>query len=86
MRNVIIVLAAAVSSAGCVVSGPSRVDSTTPTVTYKYYGETYGSQYDQVSAKASDYCGNEFGKSARVRDLDQNTQGTDENFVTFECI
>ena len=85
MRNVIM-LAAAVSLAGCVVSEPSRVDSTTPTVTYKYYGETYGSQFDQVSARASDYCGNEFGKSARIRDLDQNSQGTDENFVTFECI
>ena len=86
MRHVIITLAAAVSLAGCVVSGPSRVDSTTPTVTYKYHGETYGSQFDEVSATASDYCGNEFGKSARVRDLDQNTQGTGENFVTFECI
>jgi hypothetical protein len=82
MRDVIILIAA-LSLVGCVAAIPSRVDSTNATVTYKYSGEKYGSQFDLVSAKASDYCGNEFGKSARLRDVDK---GNEENFATFECV
>jgi hypothetical protein len=82
MRDVIILIAA-LSLVGCVAATPSRVDSTNATVTYKYSGDTYGSQFDLVSAKASDYCGNEFGKSARLRDVDE---GNDENLATFECV
>jgi hypothetical protein len=81
MRAVMLV-AAALSLAGCMGS-PSQVDSTTPTVTYKYFGDTYGSQFDEVAARADGYCSQEFNKTARLRNVDE---GGDEHFATFECV
>jgi len=81
MRGVILV-AAALSLAGC-MGTPSRVDSSNPTVTYKYFGDTYGSQFEQVSQRADEYCGQEFDKDAKLRNVDE---GGDEHFATFECI
>jgi len=81
MRNVVLI-AAALSLAGC-MGAPSRVDSTNPTVTYKYFGDTYGSQFEEVSARANDYCSQEFNKDARLRNVDE---AGDQNFATFECV
>ena len=81
MRDVIILLAV-FSLVGCIAGTPSRVDSTNATVTYRYFGETYGSQFDLVSDRAADYCGNEFGKSARLINVEETN---DENLATFEC-
>jgi putative hemolysin len=70
--------------AACSSPEPERVDSSSPTVTYKYYGDTYGSQFDEVSARAADYCNEQFGKSARLKDVDEGSG--DENFAIFECV
>lgn len=80
--RIIILAAAALSLAAC-AGAPSRVDTESPTVTYKYYGDTYGSQYDEVSARARDYCDEEFNKNARLRNVDEGGQ---EHYATFECI
>jgi thiamine biosynthesis lipoprotein ApbE len=80
--RVVILAAAALSLAACVGS-PSRVETSSPTVTYKYYGDTYGSQYDEVAARARDYCDAEFDKGARLRNVDE---GGEEHYATFECV
>lgn len=75
--------AALLSMAACTAPQPSRVDETNPTVTYKYYGDLYGSQFDEVSARADDYCAQQFGKQSHLQNADDNG---DENFAVFECI
>ena len=80
--RVVILVAVGLSLAAC-VGTPSRVDEENPTVTYKYYGDTYGSQYDEVAARARDYCDDEFNKDARLRNVDEGGQ---EHQATFECI
>lgn len=81
MRS-ITMIAMALALAGC-MGAPSRVDSINPTVTYKYFGDTYGSQYEEVTARAQNYCDQEFDKNAKLRNVDE---GGDEHFATFECI
>ena len=80
--RVVILFTAGLSLAACMAS-PSRVGESSPTVTYKYYGDTYGSQYDEVAERARDYCDAEFDKSARFRNVDE---GGEERYATFECI
>ena len=81
MRRMVLV-AAALSLAGC-MGAPSRVDSDSPTVTYKYYGDADGSQFEEVAERADEYCDAEYDKSARLRDVDEEG---DTNYATFECI
>jgi hypothetical protein len=80
--RVVILVTVALSLAAC-TGAPAKVDSSSPTVTYKYYGDTYGSQYDEVAARARDYCDQEFNKDARLRNVDE---GGEEHYATFECI
>jgi hypothetical protein len=68
----------------CSSPQPERVDSSNPTVTYKYFGDAYGSQFDEVSARAADYCNEQFGKAVRLKDVDEGSG--DENFAVFECV
>jgi hypothetical protein len=82
--RVVAILSAVLILAACSTSQPERVDSSNPTVTYKYFGDAYGSQFDEVSARAADYCNEQFGKSVKLKDVDEG--GGDENFATFECV
>jgi hypothetical protein len=81
MRRIFLA-AAALSLAAC-NSSPSQVDSDNPTVTYKYFGDPKGSQYEEVSERADSYCDMEFSRAARLRNVDQDG---DANFATFECV
>lgn len=81
MRRIFLA-AAALSLAAC-SSSPSQVDSDNPSVTYKYYGDPKGSQYEEVSERADSYCDMEFGRAAQLRDVSEDG---DTNFATFECI
>jgi hypothetical protein len=78
------VLSAVLILAACSSPQPERVDSSNPTVTFKYFGDAYGSQFDEVSARAADYCNEQFGKAVRLKGLDEGSG--DENFATFECV
>jgi hypothetical protein len=82
--RVLAVLSAVLILTACSSSQPEQVDSSNPTVTYKYFGDSYGSQFDEVSARAADYCNEQFGKAVRLKDVDQGSG--DENFATFECV
>ena len=84
IMRVLVVLSAALILGACSSPEPERVDSSNPTVTYKYFGDTYGTQFDEVSARAADYCNEQFGKAARLKDVDDS--GGDENFAVFECV
>ena len=82
MRIVVVLVAVGLSLAAC-GGAPSRVEEENPSVTYKYYGDTYGSQYDEVADRARGYCDEEFNRDARLRDVDESGQ---EHQATFECI
>jgi len=82
--RVLAVLSAVLILAACSSAQPERVDSSNPTVTYKYFGDTYGSQFDEVSARAADYCNEQFGKAVRLKGVDESSG--DENFAVFECV
>jgi hypothetical protein len=81
--RVLLVFPAILIIAACSSSDPERVDSTNPTITYKYFGETYGSQFDEISGRAASYCNEQFGRAARLKNVDP---GNDENFAVFECV
>jgi hypothetical protein len=78
------VLSTVLVLAACSSSQPERVDSSNPTVTYKYYGDAYGGQFDEVAARAADYCNEQFGKAVRLKDVDEGNG--DANFAVFECV
>lgn len=82
--RVLAVFPAVLILAACSSAQPERVDSSNPTVTYKYFGDTYGSQFDEVSSRAADYCNERFGKAVRLRSVDEGSG--DENFAVFECV
>ncbi len=82
--RVLAVLSGVLILAACSSAQPERVDTSNPTVTYKYFGDAYGSQFDEVSARAADYCNEQFGKAVRLKDVDESA--SDENFATFECV
>ena len=82
--RVLPVLSAVMLLAACSSPEPERVDSSNPTVTYKYFGDAYGSQFDEVSARAADYCNEQFGKAVRLKNVDEGSG--DEHFAVFECV
>ncbi len=82
--RVLAVLSGVLILAACSSAQPERVDTSNPTVTYKYFGDASGSQFDEVSARAADYCNEQFGKAVRLKDVDESA--SDENFATFECV
>jgi len=82
MRGVSI-LVAVLSVTACTTWPSSHGDETNPTVTYRYYGDLYGTQFDEVSEEADNYCDVEFGKRSHLQDADDNG---DDNLAVFECI
>jgi hypothetical protein len=78
MRTTLIIVAAA-ALAGCVGSGPQRIDRTGPTVSYQVDSQR---ELDQAAARADEWCFENYRARARLVDQDSNYN---RDVVTFEC-
>jgi hypothetical protein len=81
MRKIALLVALA-ALAGCGTSGPEHVQSTGPTVTYRFYGEPRGDELEQATDHAQEYCSDRYGQAARLQDV---TRDGEANIATFEC-
>ena len=77
MRTLIVVASIALLAA-C-AQGPKQVQTTAPTVTYSYSGD---SELAEARNKAAEYC-QKYGKAARLQTT-STSGGT--NTATFDCI
>jgi hypothetical protein len=78
--RVTLTILSAVAVAGCVASGPQRVDRTGPTVSYQVDSQR---EFDQATERASEWCYENYRARARVVDQDG---GYNRAVVTFECV
>ncbi len=62
----------------CMATSPQQVDSSRPTVTYKYHNDD---ELAKVNQRASDYCGR-YQRSPRVV---SNNDASDGRDIVFEC-
>jgi hypothetical protein len=79
MRATLIALAAT-ALAGCVASGPQRVDRTGPTVSYEVDSQR---EFDQAAERAAEWCYENYRGRARLVDQGGNYN---REVVTFECV
>ena len=79
MRLAMVVLTAAVILAGCVASGPQRVDASGPTVSYRVDSQR---EFDQAAERADEWCYENYRARARLADAGGDYN---RNVVTFEC-
>jgi len=78
MRVTIILAAAALLLTAC-AEGPTRVEATNPTVTYRFNGDN---ELKEASGKAEQFCQG-YSKSARLLHV---TQRAGEEHAVFECV
>lgn len=76
MRPLLIPVLGSLLLAAC-LSGPRTVESTNPTVTYRYADD----EYEDVLDEAQRYCA-DFGLNAEL--VDRDSDG-DDNVAVFEC-
>lgn len=79
MRATLTILGAA-ALAGCVASGPERIDRTGPTVSYRVDSQR---EFDQAAERADEWCYENYRSRARL--IDQNGN-YNRDVVTFECV
>ena len=74
-----IAIAASLAFLAACAQGPKQVQSTVPTVTYSYDGDT---ELTEARSKAVDYC-REYGRVARL--LSTAASGS-ASTATFDCV
>ncbi|HET8727852.1 MAG TPA: hypothetical protein VFO41_10105 [Alphaproteobacteria bacterium] len=77
MRPLLLSILSILLLAAC-VTGPSRVESSNPTITYRFADD----EEDEVEEQAEEYC-DDFDRDAVLQDVDSDG---DINVAVYECV